>query len=65
MVFMSDKPGYIHTSINDNNEFEDNPTKVPKGYKKINKPEFIKDIAKEFYCTQSKVVSNKPNNTKR
>jgi hypothetical protein len=61
----SDKPGYIHQAIDENNKFEDKPTKVPKGYKKINKPAFIKDIAKDFYCTQSKVVSNKPNSTKK
>tara|TARA_B100002019_G_scaffold261224_1_gene247833 strand:+ start:16 stop:855 length:840 start_codon:yes stop_codon:yes gene_type:complete len=61
----SDKPGYIHISINENNQFEDKPTKVPKGYKKVNKPAFIKDIAKDFYCTQKKKVSNKQGNTKK
>jgi hypothetical protein len=61
----SEKPGYIHKAIDENNKFEDKPTKVPKGYKKVNKPAFIKDIAKDFYCTQKKVVSNKSGNTKK
>ena len=49
----SDKPGYIHESINEYSTFEDKPVKVPKGFKKISKKK-LSQIALDFYFKKSK-----------
>jgi hypothetical protein len=60
----SDKPGYIHESINEYSTFEDKPIKVPKGYKKISKKK-LNQIALDFYCKKSKSKNEISKHTKK
>ena len=60
----SNKPGYIHESIDEYSNFEDKPIKVPKGYKKITKNK-VKQIALDFYCKKAKNKNNTSKKTKK